>query len=169
LQQAVVNLPEAAVGRLVLHLLGEEAVVDFAAKIHERPLLLVVGRPRLARQAHLIVSTVNGYVRFDDEEGEEGSGRLTVISFRKRVWWRNLRDGRPFSLRLRGRDVPATAEVVEDDGRVEEGLAHLLAVAPHYGQYMFVTMEEEGRPKPDELAQAAAKRVIVYLYPADDS
>ena len=44
LQQPVVNLPEAAVGRLVLHLLGEEAVVDFAAKIHKRPLFLIVGR-----------------------------------------------------------------------------------------------------------------------------
>lgn len=115
------------------------------------------------RTTHKLHSVPVSYVRFYDQEGEEKSGRLAVLSFRKRNWWRNLRDGRPFTLRLRGRDIPATAEVIEDDRRVQKGLGHLLAVAPHYAEYMVVTLDEDGRPNPDELAQAAAKRVIIYL------
>jgi hypothetical protein len=58
------------------------------------------------------------YIRFYDQEGEEESGRLAMISFRKRTWWRNLRGG---------------------------------------------------RPDPDELAQAAAKRVIIHLFPTTNN
>lgn len=38
---------------------------------------------------------------------------LTFVTRRSRVWWRNLRDGAPITIRLRGQERSATAEVLE--------------------------------------------------------
>jgi deazaflavin-dependent oxidoreductase (nitroreductase family) len=40
---------------------------------------------------------------------------LTIFSQRKRTWWRNLQGGAPVTVRVRGKNLPATAEVIELD------------------------------------------------------
>lgn len=109
------------------------------------------------------------YIRFYDEEGEERS-YIAIVSFRQRTWWRNLRQGRAFTIRLRGRDLPATAEIIEDEQAVLAALPDFLQAAPEYAGYMYISKDEEGQFKADELQAAAAKRVIIYVhFSPDDS
>ncbi len=48
---------------------------------------------------------------------------ITIISQRRRTWWRNLRGGAPVTLLLQGRDVQGYGTVVEDDKGVAAALA----------------------------------------------
>ncbi len=47
---------------------------------------------------------------------------ITIISRRERTWWRNLRGGAPVTLRVRGHDLPAKADVSTDAGEVRAAL-----------------------------------------------
>jgi hypothetical protein len=47
---------------------------------------------------------------------------LVIISFRKRTWWKNLRDGRISRFRLSGKQYSARSEVVETPAGVANGL-----------------------------------------------
>ena len=44
-----------------------------------------------------------------------GDGVFEAITSRRGVWWRNLRGATGVTVLLRGRDLPAWVEVVEDD------------------------------------------------------
>jgi MFS family permease len=82
-----------------------------------RLLLLTMTSPRSGSTVTFPV----GYARRDTE--------LAVVSYRTRSWWRGLADGRPVTVRLRGRELPATGEVVVDEAAVAAqlpGLAGLL-------------------------------------------
>lgn len=91
---------------------------------------------------------------------EEESVLLTT-SFRHRAWWRNLRDNPPVTLRLRGRDVPATVELFTEDADVAHYLTVYIDRQPKMADYCYVALDGDGRPNPTDLAAAAAKRVIV--------
>lgn len=53
-------------------------------------------------------TTPVNYVKDGDE--------ITVVSRLDRTWWRNARGGAPVTLRVRGRDVRGTADVVAEGG-----------------------------------------------------
>jgi deazaflavin-dependent oxidoreductase (nitroreductase family) len=40
---------------------------------------------------------------------------ITVFTQRKRKWWRNFQGGAPVTVRVRGKNLPATADIVELD------------------------------------------------------
>jgi deazaflavin-dependent oxidoreductase (nitroreductase family) len=84
-----------------------------------------------------------------------------AVSLKERGWWRNLRGGAAVMLRLRGRDVRAEGQVREDDAAVADGLAEMLSVAPGYGRYFEVGMDQAGEPNRDDLLRAAQSRVVV--------
>ena len=69
-------------------------------------LLLLTYRGRVTGRLHTIPV---GYARAGD--------RLTVPigTAPGKRWWRNVRGGAPVTVRLRGVDVPATAEAVTDE------------------------------------------------------
>lgn len=55
---------------------------------------------------------------------QRDDGEVSVMTYRRRNWWRNLRGGRPLHVWLRGERLPARATVVEDDyEEIERGLA----------------------------------------------
>ena len=91
----------------------------------------------------------------------EIEGALYTISYRKRVWWRNLRGGAAVTLRLRGMDVPARAEVIEDPPQVSSSLQQYLKAAPEYARYLNVQIDSAGNPKPEDLDRLTNERVVV--------
>lgn len=88
---------------------------------------------------------------------------LTVISQRDRTWWRNLRGGRPVKIHLRGQDLSALGTAVEDDAGVTANLTTYLQKNPQLVKYFSVTLDSNGQPKTEEVAQSAKNRVIVQI------
>jgi deazaflavin-dependent oxidoreductase (nitroreductase family) len=88
---------------------------------------------------------------------------LTVTSYRQRTWWRNLRDGAPVTVRLQGRELHATGEVIEDDDGVATALAEYLQSVPGSAKYFQVGLDSDGRPKAEDVVRAASGRVMVHI------
>lgn len=89
---------------------------------------------------------------------EDGEGLVTFTRF---SWWKNFREERPVSLRLRGREVRGTAVAVRDPEAVAERFADYLRRNPHDGKYFGVTVCRDGRADPGELARAAGRLVMI--------
>jgi deazaflavin-dependent oxidoreductase (nitroreductase family) len=86
---------------------------------------------------------------------------LYTISSRERVWWRNLRGGANVTLRLRGEDIPARAEAIEDQTEVAENLFLYLKTAPQLTRYMNVAIDSDGMPNSEDIARLAHENVVV--------
>ena len=89
---------------------------------------------------------------------EDGEGLVTFTRF---SWWKNFREERPVSLRLRGREVRGTAVAVRDPDAVAERFAYYLRRNPHDGKYFGVRVGRDGRADPDEMASAAGRLVMI--------
>ena len=89
---------------------------------------------------------------------EDAEGLVTFTRF---AWWKNFREERPVSLRLRGREVRGTAVAVRDQEQVTECFAYYLRRNPHDGRYFGVRVGKDGRADPDDLARAATRLVMV--------
>ncbi len=68
-----------------------------------------------------------------------------LVSFTRFPWWRNFREERPVSLRLRGREARGTAVAVKDPEEVAERLAHYLRCNPRDGRFFGVGVDRDGR------------------------
>jgi len=94
----------------------------------------------------------------------EVDGRLYLCT-RSSMWWRNLRDGRPVELRLRGRRAAATPAIV--DLRSPEALNALrafLTVNPRTGEMLYdVRSGKDRRPVEDDLRREVSRSVVVRL------
>lgn len=91
----------------------------------------------------------------------ENGDVLYTISSRDRVWWRNLRGGEDVTLRLKGEDVPARAESIEDQRKVTMALGQYLKNAPERAKYMSVRITPDGIPNDDDVAHLADEKVMV--------
>ena len=89
---------------------------------------------------------------------EDGEGLVTFTRF---SWWKNFREQRPVSLRLRGHEVRGVAVAVRDPEVVAERFAYYLGRNPHEGRYFGVRVGRDGRTDPDELARAVAHLVLI--------
>jgi deazaflavin-dependent oxidoreductase (nitroreductase family) len=88
-------------------------------------------------------------------------GALYTNSNRERVWWRNLRGGAEVTLHLKGEDIPAHAEVIEDQSAVAGYLNEYLEAAPHLAKYMQVRMDDNGKLLAEDIARRAQEMVVV--------
>lgn len=88
---------------------------------------------------------------------------LSVTSYRHRTWWRNLRGGAPVTLRLLGKDIHATANVIEDDAGVSRGLMAHLQKVPEYAKYYQVSLDSSGQPVTADVARSAKDRAIIHV------
>jgi deazaflavin-dependent oxidoreductase (nitroreductase family) len=86
---------------------------------------------------------------------------LYTISSREHIWWRNLRGGAQVILRLRGKDVPACAETIEDQAQVADTLSLYLRAAPQQARYMQVRIGADGAPEPQDITRLAQEMVVV--------
>jgi deazaflavin-dependent oxidoreductase (nitroreductase family) len=88
---------------------------------------------------------------------------LTVVSWRNRTWWRNLRGGAPVTLRLPGKDVQGTGDVVEDPQSVVACLAKVLQRAPRYARFYHVTLDPKGQPTAEDASRFGQERVVIQI------
>jgi len=86
---------------------------------------------------------------------------LYTTSTRKRVWWRNLRGGAEVTLQLKGQEVSAWAESIEDQGEVTRYLGSMFEVNPRLARYMDVRIDPEGTPNLEDVARLAQERIMV--------
>lgn len=101
-------------------------------------------------------TTPVNYLRVDDT--------LWTISRRNRVWWRNLRDGAPVTVCLRGQDVPGIGAVTADnDEAMVVSLKLYLQRAPQRARYVQVALDPEGQPNDADAQRAARERVMVRI------
>lgn len=87
-----------------------------------------------------------------------------LVTFTRFSWWKNFREERPVSLRLRGREVRATAVAVRDRQTVAERLAYYLERNPHDGRYFSVRVGRDGWADPDEVVRAAGRLVMIRTF-----
>ncbi len=94
-------------------------------------------------------------------------GALITISMRERTWWRNLRPAPAAShlatvtLRLKGQEVSAQAEVYEQPEDVAQALLAAVASNPRYAGFLKIGKDEAGQPLLQDARTAAAKHVVV--------
>lgn len=69
-------------------------------------------------------------------------------------WTLNLKGGRPVRLRLRGRTVPAHADLVDDPAEVERLLEVIAAQNPRAMRFLPIPRRPDGRLDPDVLDTA---------------
>ena len=62
---------------------------------------------------------------------------------------------------MRGQDLSARADVVEDDEGVTHQLLEYLRQVPKLAKHFDVSLDSDGRPNRDAVAKAARERVIV--------
>jgi deazaflavin-dependent oxidoreductase (nitroreductase family) len=86
---------------------------------------------------------------------------LFLLTRRQRVWWRNLRDRATATVRLRGRDLVVSADVLEDETALLAALQQMIARQPLVGRGLGVgagtTLDTE------RLAVVARDLVVVRL------
>ena len=89
------------------------------------------------------------------------NGAIYTTSYRERVWWRNLRDGSEVTLHIKGEEVPARAETIEDHSKVADSLRQYLQTAPQLAKYMNVRVDEHGNPNGEDVARLAQEMIMV--------
>jgi hypothetical protein len=94
----------------------------------------------------------------------EVAGRLYLCT-RSSLWWRNLRNGRPVELRLRGRTVTATPVVLDlESAEALDALRAFLTANPKTGEMLYqVRTDAERRPVEEDLRREVGRSVVVRL------
>jgi deazaflavin-dependent oxidoreductase (nitroreductase family) len=85
-------------------------------------------------------------------------------------WWHNLDGGAAVRVRLRGRQVVATAAATCDPDTVAEALTALVREHPPYGRWAHIRVGADGTPDPaDVRAEVARGRVLVRVRLPEDT
>ena len=95
--------------------------------------------------------------------------KLYLTSFKDRVWWRNLRDGSPVSLLLKGKTITAIPEVIEDPTRFSTLMVTYFQLAPKMARYYQVKLDDQGVPSPENLGALTKTMIGVVLTPDGDN
>jgi hypothetical protein len=94
-----------------------------------------------------------GYVAWSDDE---------VVSFSSRGWWVNLVDGRPVTVRLRGRRRDAVPVVVATPERRTELIEELVRRhGPRAARRLFLGLPADRVPTRSEMLDAAGRLAAV--------
>lgn len=89
---------------------------------------------------------------------EDSEGLMTFTQF---SWWKNFREEKPVSLRLRGREMRGTAVAVRNPEVVAERFAYYLRRNSHDSKYFGLRVGRDGRADPEELARAAGRLIMI--------
>jgi deazaflavin-dependent oxidoreductase (nitroreductase family) len=93
-------------------------------------------------------------------------GGFIVISYRHRIWWRNLLDGRKGELHHRGKTFPVTAHILDQTDGVAAALKKYFEKHADRAKYFGIRTGREGNAPEEELTRAATDRVVVFLTPS---
>ncbi len=87
-----------------------------------------------------------------------------VYVFTHAEWWKNLRNGAPVTVRIRGRELQGLAEpVAEDKQAVAVGLTAHLRKVPSDAKYYGVTLDDHKNPRAEEVEKAAQTVVMIRI------
>jgi deazaflavin-dependent oxidoreductase (nitroreductase family) len=93
----------------------------------------------------------------------QSGNRVTI--FTHAAWWKNLHNGAPVSIHLRGREFPGLAEpVAEDKKAIAARLAEHLRKVPSDAKYYSVTFDDHGNPKTEEVEKAVQTVVMICIW-----
>jgi deazaflavin-dependent oxidoreductase (nitroreductase family) len=87
-----------------------------------------------------------------------------VTSQKERTWWKNLRGGAEAVLRLRGQNLKAAGEVVEDEPGVTAQMATYLVKAPQYARHFGIALDAENKISLEDTTKAAINRVFIIFH-----
>jgi deazaflavin-dependent oxidoreductase (nitroreductase family) len=93
--------------------------INNLGNIFTKPLLRSPLHGLISRRILLITFTghKSGRVYTTPTEYVQQGDTVTLFTQKSRIWWKNLRGGAPVTLRLRGRDVPGTANAFTQEDR----------------------------------------------------
>jgi len=89
---------------------------------------------------------------------------LWVMTSRDRTWWRNVRNGAPVSLLLKGKSLDAFAEAELDEQAVEAHLLDYIQQVPMAAKPLGIRMENKS-PNQEDLARVAKDKLFVKVQP----
>jgi deazaflavin-dependent oxidoreductase (nitroreductase family) len=86
---------------------------------------------------------------------------LLTTSLRSRTWWRNLRGGAAVRVWLEGRELAGRATALEDEAGTAAALGEYFRKYPAHAKYFHVELDEQGRPRAEDLAELAKTRLVI--------
>ena len=96
-------------------------------------------------------------VSYSQENGQ-------VYIFTHANWWKNLRNGAPVTLRLRGRNIQGLAEpVAEDKQTIATALTAHLRKSPFDARFYDVTIDEHGNPIQGDVEKAVQTVAMIQV------
>jgi hypothetical protein len=116
--------------------------LPFPTPLSARLMLLTVTGRRTGKVYRQPIS----YVRNGETLLTPGGGR----------WKLNLEPGRPVSLRIRGKDQPATPTIISDLDEVERLLTVIVAGNPAAGKFMPISIDDNGHVNVEQLKRAVS-------------
>jgi hypothetical protein len=75
--------------------------------------------------------------------------------------YKGRKSGKTYTLRVRGEDVQARAEAIEDEGQVATDLCSYFKAAPRLAKYMKIRINTDGTPSCEDVRHLAQEKVIV--------
>jgi deazaflavin-dependent oxidoreductase (nitroreductase family) len=131
---------------------------DFVRLMLQSPLQVVLGNMMVItvtgrRTGRQISLPVNYY-----QDGDT----LWIISTRSRNWWRNVTPGSQVRLRLHGKDILGTAELVFEAAAVADQVAAHVRHFPLSARALGVRVEN-GVPNPADIQRVAGERLFVAV------
>lgn len=100
------------------------------------------------------ISTPTNYLR--------DGNTLWVISWRDRIWWKNLRGGAKIQVLLAGKNVEGCGQVIEQEKSVAQSLFEYYSKVPQVAKYVQIGLDA-GKPVGADCERAARKMVMVRI------
>jgi len=92
---------------------------------------------------------------------DRDTGLLLTTSKPDRVWWRNLRGGRPIVLQLCGKRINALGTLVEDVNEKERLFEVLFTQNPGIGRYFQVALDGNNQPVAEDIERTALQTILI--------
>jgi hypothetical protein len=87
----------------------------------------------------------------------------TLFCYSPFSWWRNLQDGAPVTVVLRGHRLTGIADVCTDTDQIAAGLDTYLRHNPGDARFYRVKLDENRHPIPQDIAHAAKDNVQIRI------
>lgn len=146
----------------------------------KRNLTIIIGNPimklllrspwhRVASQEIMLI-TVTGrksgkrYTTPVNYVEDEESGILTVLTHQHRTWWRNLGDGAPVTVLVRGKTLTGTGYAYTAGSDLAERFFYYLSAHPKLAQHFDVGLHPNGQPIRAAAEKAAPGKVMVEVW-----
>lgn len=144
----------------VMRLVNKVPAAILRSPLH-RPLskrLLLLGFT--GRRSGKRITIPVGYFQTDDR---------TLLLATERPWRKNLAGGAPVEVRLRGRTLTGTSDVIDEPDAFAAALEAMLAIDAGYGRFFGVSLAADRRPEPEQVRQAWRRGLRVVRLRLDEA